>query len=153
LKDLFIGKNLAPALGLALTVCLYPAANAGFPLNLELVTCLAALFTGGMLVEIICDVRDRKGDRDSGVRSLPVVLGLGPTRAIINLVNTASAVCLIIGVATGLLRPPWTLFIANCALVALVANPLFDQLASNRYITHALIFFQIAMAVLLGLMA
>jgi 4-hydroxybenzoate polyprenyltransferase len=153
LKDLFVAKNLAPALGLALTVCLYPAANAGFPINLELIACLAALFAGGMLVELICDVRDREGDRKAGVRSLPVVLGLGPTRTIINVINTVSALCLIIGVATGLLPLPWTLFIANCALVALVANPLFDQLAENRKITHALIFFQIVMAVLLRLIA
>jgi 4-hydroxybenzoate polyprenyltransferase len=152
-KDLFVGKNLAPALGLSLTVCLYPAANAGRLLDLELIACLTALFTGGMLVEIICDVRDREGDRKAGVRSLPVVLGLGPTRAIINLVNTVSALCLVIGVLTGLLPLPWTLFIANCALVAFVANPLYGQLASNRYVTHALIFFQIAMAVLLGLIA
>lgn len=150
-KDLFVGKNLAPALGLALTVCLYPALNAGFPLNLQLVACFAALLTGGMLVEIICDVRDREGDRNAGVRSLPVVLGLSRTRTIVNIVNTASAVGLVAGVASGLLSPPWMLFIVNCALVALVANPLYDQLATDRRITHALIFFQIVMAVLLGL--
>lgn len=153
IKDVLGAKNLAPAAGIALTVCLYPAVNAGLAFSFEMAACLSALFTGSVLLEILCDVRDRDGDRAAGVNTLPVVLGPGRTRIIVNALNAGSALLLAAAVLFGILPAIWTLFLANSAMVALAANPLYDQLASSRPITYGLIFLQILLAVLLGLIA
>ena len=71
LKDLFIGKNLAPAVGTAATVCLYPAINAGRDPDFEVVALFAAVLGGSFLLEIICDVRDYSGDKRQNIQSDP----------------------------------------------------------------------------------
>lgn len=78
-------------------------------------------------------------------------LGLAKTKLILNLINSASGLVVLTAVSLGLLPPPWIMFVLNSALVAGVTNLYFTALASNRLITHALIFFQILLVCILGI--
>lgn len=151
IKDIFIGKNLAPATGWAATVVLYPVVNIDVSLDPTFFLCLSTIFVGSFLLEVICDVRDLEGDRQADVQSIPVRLGLAKTKLILNLINSASGLVVLTAVSLGLLPPPWIMFVLNSALVAGVANLYFTALASNRLISHALIFFQIVLVCILGI--
>ncbi|MBZ0218614.1 MAG: UbiA family prenyltransferase [Fimbriimonadaceae bacterium] len=151
IKDLFIGKNLAPAIGWAATVCLYPVVNAGRNLDLEVLSCFAAILVGSFLLEIICDVRDYVGDKQANIKSIPVQLGLGRTKLIINVLNTVSGLAVLIAVIFEILPLPWILLFINNVFVGFIANVMFDRLTSNRLISHSLIFFQIVLVCVLGI--
>lgn len=153
IKDLFIGKNLAPAVGWAVTVCLYPVVNSGRKPDFEVLSCFGAILVGSFLLEIICDVRDYAGDKRNNIQSIPVRLGLGRARLILNVINTASALTILIAVASGLLPVIWAMFLLNSLLVGIMTNMMFDRLASNRLLSHLLIFFQIVLACVLGIAA
>lgn len=151
LKDIFIGKNLAPAIGWAATVVLYPVVNIGIPLDPTFFLCLSTIFMGSFLLEIICDVRDIDGDRLANVQSIPVQLGLARTQQILTALNSASGLFVLAAVSFGFLAWPWIMFVLNSALVAGVTNLYFAKLARNRLISHALIFFQIILVCILGI--
>ncbi len=153
IKDLFIGKNLAPAIGWATTVCLYPAVNSGMALNFEVLSCFGAILVGSFMLEMICDVRDYVGDKQNNIQSIAVRLGLRKTRIIINLLNSVSATVIMIAVIIGILPVIWSIFLVNSFLVGFIANVMFDSLASNRLISHSLIFFQIVLVCVLGIAA
>lgn len=150
IKDIFVGKNLAPAIGWAATVVLYPVVNSGIDPGFEVLLLSSTVFVGSFLLEIICDVRDYAGDKQNGIESIPVRLGLDRTKLIINAINLVSGSIVLAAVVFEILPLPWILFIVNGALVWIVSNLMFDRLASNRLISHALIFFQIVMVCVLG---
>lgn len=153
IKDLFIGKNLAPAIGWAVTVCLYPVVNAGMKPDFEVLSCFGAILVGSFLLEIICDVRDYAGDKVNHIQSIPVRLGLDRAKLILNVINTLSALTILIAVASGLLPVIWAMFLLNSLLVGIMTNMMFDKLASNRLLSHLLIFFQIVLVCVLGIVA
>ncbi len=150
IKDVFIGKNLAPAVGWAVTVVLYPVVNAGRNLDFEVLSCFAAILVGSFLLEIICDVRDFKGDKQENIKSIPVQLGLSRTKLIINVLNTVSGLAVLIAVIFEILPLHWVLLFINNVFVGFVTNVMFDRLTSNRLISHSLIFFQIVLVCMLG---
>ncbi len=151
IKDIFIGKNLAPAIGWAVTVCLYPVVNADRNLDFEVLSCFAAILVGSFLLEIICDVRDYVGDRQGGIKSIPVRLGLSRTKLVINVLNTVSGLAVLIAVILEILPLPWILLFLNNVFVGFITNMMFDSLTSNRLISHSLILFQIVMVCVLGI--
>ena len=118
---------------------------------LKYFSCFAAILVGSFLLEIICDVRDFAGDRQQNIKSIPVRLGLSKTKLIINVLNTASGFTVLIAVIFEILPLPWILLFLNNVYVGFIANVVFDRLTSNRLISHSLIFFQIVLACVLGI--
>lgn len=151
IKDIFIGKNLAPAIGWAATVGLYPVVNAGRNLDFEVLSCFAAIVAGSILLEIICDVRDYVGDKQQNIKTVPVQLGLSRTKLILNVLNTASGLAVLIAVIFEILPLPWILLFLNNIFVGFITNVMFDKLTSNRLISHSVVFFQIVLVCVLGI--
>ncbi|MFX1326454.1 MAG: UbiA family prenyltransferase [Promethearchaeota archaeon] len=151
MKDFFIIKDSAPAIGWATCVVLYPSINATSNPNLfELIMCYISVFTGSFILEIICDIRDYNGDNKQGIKSLPVQLGMLKTKAIINILNIFSAIVILLLVFSGIISYPWLLFVVNNILVYILVNYMFEKLKGNRLISHILIFFQIILTIILG---
>ena len=106
-------------------------------------------------IETLLDpsVHDNTVWSPENIQSIPVRLGLGRTRQLLNILNTVSGLAILVAVISGILPLPWIVFFANAVLVSVVTNFLFDRLSSNRLISHALIFFQIVLACVLGVVA
>ena len=75
LKQIYVVKNLAPAVGWSLATIFYPTIHAGGAVTAA--TWLAGAYTliGVGFVEVVWDFRDMAGDRLAHVDTLPIVLG------------------------------------------------------------------------------
>jgi len=125
LKELYLLKNTASAMGFMLTVFGYPLAAAGWgrdPSRLLSDVTLATILIGAgffflfeLSYEVIYDLRDAPGDTAAGVRTFPVVHGeRGAVRIIDGLLLTSLAI-LLGGYALG--RVPWRMAIMFAAPV------------------------------------
>lgn len=87
LKDITGVKNILIAVAWGATVSLLPTTI--MDADLDLTRLLMLFFMGKSMVNtIIFDARDVEGDREAGVRTIPVVLGTRRTRWMLLLVNT-----------------------------------------------------------------
>ena len=97
LKNLYAGVFWSVAL--VLTPYLYVDARPG---QLALLTILISLGLN-YFVELMWDLRDMRGDRQAGVRTLPLVLGEAPACWILRAVHCATCLLMLWGVQRGLL--------------------------------------------------
>jgi 4-hydroxybenzoate polyprenyltransferase len=117
LKNIFVVKNLTSALGWTLLVVAYPVVHAGEPFSLTHGMAAWVMFSSVWMVELIWDIRDRRGDAIAGVRTVPVLLGTNTALGWVHAVNTTSAIVLIAALAAGLLPVIWAIVLANNILV------------------------------------
>lgn len=125
IKELYLFKNTASALGFMLTVFGYPLAVAGWgqdPTRLQSDVTLATILIGGaffflfeLSYEVIYDLRDAPGDAAAGVKSFPVVHGAKGAVRIIDGLILASLAILMGGYLLG--HVPWRLAIMFAAPV------------------------------------
>jgi 4-hydroxybenzoate polyprenyltransferase len=88
LKDIPVMKNLTVALSWALVTILLPAMHLSDPK-----TFLVGLIVYFMLVKtfidtVLYDIRDAKGDRENGVRTIPVLIGTKKTVVVLLALNS-----------------------------------------------------------------
>lgn len=125
IKELYLFKNTASAMGFMLTVFGYPLAAAGWgrdPSRIMSDVTLATILVGAgffflfeLSYEVIYDLRDAPGDAAAGVKSFPVVHGeKGAVRIIDGLLVTSLAI-LIGGYVLGYV--PWRLAVMFAAPV------------------------------------
>ena len=81
LKNVFPIKNLYTGFGLPLLVVIGATVNAPFSLALLLYYLLFSVFL--TTVSLISDLRDFQGDKETGIRTVPVVLGYETARRLI----------------------------------------------------------------------
>jgi 4-hydroxybenzoate polyprenyltransferase len=118
IKQLYLWKNTASAVGFLITVFAYPlaAARAPLPPGVTVGTVLVAglfFFLFELSYEVIYDLRDAPGDALAGVRSYAVVHGeRGAVRIVDGLLASSSAV-LAAGYAARVV--PWRIAIMICA--------------------------------------
>lgn len=94
LKDIPLMKNLVVSISWGAVTVLLPACAAA-PIASTL-SVLCFMTVKDFINTVIYDIRDVKGDRESGIKTLPVILGPGLTLAFLLSVNT----CLLIWTAT-----------------------------------------------------
>ena len=82
-KEVFLVKNLVPAVLFAGAVAGYPLALAGRAPDLHALTLVALLLPAAIACELIGDLRDVAGDQAGGIPTLPIRWGAGRTRALI----------------------------------------------------------------------
>lgn len=111
LKKLTFGKNLAVGTAWGSTALLAGAICDDISRATWL---LFAFFSAEFFVNtVIFDVKDIQGDREHGIKTLPVVIGLPRTRIVCHALNALATVGLVASVAVGWL-PPIALIL--CAL-------------------------------------
>ncbi|MCE1273910.1 MAG: UbiA family prenyltransferase [Chlorobiales bacterium] len=70
LKDLYIVKNLTPPLDWATALVFLPLFYNGRPLSLKAWICWGYVFVSAFFIEVMWDMRDRRGDLVSGIRTI-----------------------------------------------------------------------------------
>lgn len=139
IKQLYFWKNTASAVGFILTVFLYPLAAIGWGANPAAlapgITPATLWLSGAFFVlfelsyEVIYDLRDEPGDRAAGVMTYPVVHGVAGAMRIIDGLIAASALCLVVGFATGLV--PWRIFV-------MILAPALNLVAYKRFVRRGI---------------
>ena len=131
LKQVYIVKNVASALGFMLTCFAYPLAKShwaffGMPYGIDGMTLLITatfFFLFELSYEIIYDLRDVQGDAAAGVESFPVVLGPEISVRIIDQLILFSGLALVVGFAMHFV--PWR-------IAVMVAAPIIQFVIYKR---------------------
>lgn len=87
LKEIPMMKNVVVALTWALITTMMPVLATGDPAGFEVVIVGYFMFVKTFVDTILYDVRDVEGDRLNGIRTVPVILGVRKTRALLLAVN------------------------------------------------------------------
>jgi 4-hydroxybenzoate polyprenyltransferase len=87
LKEITMMKNVVVALTWALITTMMPAIATGHPAGFDVVIVGYFMFVKTFVDTILYDVRDVEGDRLNGIGTVPVILGLRKTRALLVAVN------------------------------------------------------------------
>jgi len=95
LKDVPVVKNFVVAISWALVTALLPAMQM-MPKNDSVIASVLYFMLAKVFINaVLFDVRDVKGDRDMGIRTMPVLLGTRSTTAILLGLNSTLLLCLI----------------------------------------------------------
>jgi 4-hydroxybenzoate polyprenyltransferase len=135
LKELYLLKNSASAVGFVITVFGYPLAAAGWSMQASApdvgmataAVTIAWFFLFELSYEVIYDLRDTEGDAAAGVRTFSVVHGVSGAARIIDGLAIASVVVLSVGFALG--AAPWRLFVMGLA-------PLLQLVVYRRWLVR-----------------
>ena len=87
LKEIVGLKSVLVAFSWGFTGALLPASFQAVDVA-KIVMAFTYIFIQILVNTILCDVRDMDGDRSSGVKTLPIALGLSRTRKLLFIVNT-----------------------------------------------------------------
>jgi 4-hydroxybenzoate polyprenyltransferase len=101
LKEVVGVKSVLVALSWGFTGALLPASAQQVD-PVKIVLTFAYIFIQLLVNTVLCDVCDVEGDVSSGVRTMPVVLGLGRTRSLLLVVNSLMLPWLALCAARGL---------------------------------------------------
>jgi 4-hydroxybenzoate polyprenyltransferase len=87
-KDIPVMKNLFVALSWTLVCTLMPALYLRFQPSICLLIIIFFIFTKLFINAALYDIRDVKGDRENGIRTMPVLLGTKKTAGVLLILNT-----------------------------------------------------------------
>jgi 4-hydroxybenzoate polyprenyltransferase len=104
-------------------------------------------------VEVAWDVRDSRGDRIAGIRTLATAFGAKRALLVPLLASCGEALVLAVLVYAGSLDELWLLPVLLLVLLPTVAYLWKDSLADNRDRSHLLILMNMLALILLGLVA
>jgi 4-hydroxybenzoate polyprenyltransferase len=101
LKEIPVMKNLVVCSSWGAIAVLLPCVAAGAPVTLATVLCLVVFVSWGFNASALPDMRDVKGDALSGVKTIPVLIGIEKTRTLLGRMNgVTTLVVLAIGIIT-----------------------------------------------------
>jgi 4-hydroxybenzoate polyprenyltransferase len=95
LKEIFVVKNAVVACTFATTLTLVPLPAQGAPAMGPLVALWVFIFVRFFINAAVFDIRDEVGDRQHGIRTLPVVLGRARAVRVLQALNLALGVFLL----------------------------------------------------------
>jgi 4-hydroxybenzoate polyprenyltransferase len=88
LKDIPFVKNLIVALAWAMVTTLLPALHMTNPANMTVALVIYFMLVKTLVDNILYDVRDIKGDKENGVRTMAAILGRRKTTALLLMINS-----------------------------------------------------------------
>jgi 4-hydroxybenzoate polyprenyltransferase len=94
LKDVPVVKNVVVAISWALVTTLLPAMQMAPKTGSMIASVLYFMLAKVFINAVLFDVRDVKGDREMGVKTMPVLLGFRRTTAILLGLNSTLLLCL-----------------------------------------------------------
>jgi 4-hydroxybenzoate polyprenyltransferase len=134
LKQLYVLKNFASAIGFLLTCFAYPIAGAHGQLASgigakTILTTGVFFFLFELSYEVVCDLRDVSGDRDAAISTYPVAHGAGGAARIVDALCAASVATLVLGFAIRLV--PWRIAI-------MAFGPVVEVFLYNRWLERGI---------------
>ncbi len=131
LKDVPLVKNLLVGGAWAVPVACLPAACTGAPFGMMTIVVGLFFFLLSFINSTVFDIRDVAGDADSGVRTLPVMLGIRRTKMLLSVLNLAG-IAVVLWLCSGALPFIETMVIAALALYVQGYIVFFDGSELNR---------------------
>ncbi|MGV8080905.1 MAG: UbiA family prenyltransferase [Syntrophales bacterium] len=153
IKNLFILKNLMSGVGWTLGLLIYPALRAGHSPDGPFWLASAYMFLAVMAHEIIWDMRDAAGDRAAGVPTLPVVAGVGVTKAVVLAAMIALSALVATAVAGRIVPLWWLLLIPHAGILAVVTAQFDGWFRSSRLVTYLLVVMTTVFSLGMGFLA
>jgi 4-hydroxybenzoate polyprenyltransferase len=154
LKDVVVVGTTAVALAWAVPLALLPLAFEGGGFGVAAAVVLVFFFLRTVVAVELFNVRDVAGDRREGVGTLPVVLGVRPTRYVLGGLNACSIALLVAAVLAGVLAPIALAAVAgvvySLVLVALLGRRSTDHLCLASYLESPLMVVAFAAAIAFG---
>ena len=143
LKDIPFVKNFIVGLAWALPVALLPIVCAGFPLGMMTIAVGFFFFLLSFIDSTVFDIRDVRGDAETGVATIPVILGIQRTRILLSVMN-GIGIGIILVLCSGWLTPVETAILAGIAIYiqgyilffngAELSRVLYDIIADGQYL-------------------
>jgi 4-hydroxybenzoate polyprenyltransferase len=153
LKNMFIIKNVSSGAGWSAGLLVFPMLRSHAQPDERFFTAFVYMFAMVMTYEIIWDMRDAAGDAQAGIRTLPVVLGMGSSRVYATLLQFACLGIIISGLANSSLTPVWSLYLLP-SIMLLTLIIFFPRLIRyNRDLSHVLVMALTGFACLGGFLA
>lgn len=131
LKDIPFVKNIIVGLAWAVPVALLPVACTGFPAGRMTMVVGLFFFLLSFVNSTVFDIRDVKGDADSGVQTIPVILGIPWTRILLSVMNLAG-IGIILALSNGCISIVETAIIVGIAIYIQGYIVLFNGAEFNR---------------------
>ncbi len=122
LKDIYIVKNLTPPLDWATALVFLPLFFAGIPLSLKAWICWGYVFICAFFIEVMWDMRDRRGDLLSGIKTIANTSPFPRTKKLLIITSLISGVLLFYFTFTQLLPASTYFLLANNAAVIVIAS-------------------------------
>ena len=122
LKDIYIVKNLNPPLDWATAIVFLPLFFAGRPLTLQAWISWGYLFICAFFIEVMWDMRDRRGDLMGGIRTIANTLSFPQTKQLLIILSLVSGALLFYFTFTEILPSASYFLLANNAAVIIIAS-------------------------------
>lgn len=90
-KEIPVMKNLVVCSSWGAIPVLLPCVASGSPVTLATALCFVFFFSYVFIASAMPDMRDTEGDALSGVRTIPVLIGIEKTRTVLGVMNGATA--------------------------------------------------------------
>ncbi|ACF46020.1 UbiA prenyltransferase [Prosthecochloris aestuarii DSM 271] len=122
LKDIYIVKNLTPPLDWATALVFLPLFFEGEPLSLKAWICWGYVFICAFFIEVMWDMRDSRGDRLSGIKTIANTLSFPGTKKLLIITSVLSGLLLFSFTFTEILPASTYFLLANNAAVIIIAS-------------------------------
>ncbi len=127
LKDMYIVKNLAPPIDWATAMVLLPFIFAGKPPSLTAWICWLYVFACAFFIEVMWDIRDRKGDLLAGIKTIANTFSLVRTKAFLISSSAISGIALFAVTFNGILPQHTYFLLSNNLAVMFIASSYRDE--------------------------
>jgi len=131
LKDIPFVKNFIVGLAWAIPIALLPVACTGFSAGRMTVAVGLLFFFLSFVNSTVFDIRDVKGDAESGVQTIPVIIGIRRTRILLSVMNLISSAVVLV-FCKGCLSPVETTIIVGIVIYVQGYIVLFNGNRLNR---------------------
>ncbi|MCG1002803.1 MULTISPECIES: UbiA family prenyltransferase [Halobacterium] len=153
LKDVLLVNTAVVALAWAVSLTFLPVAFADRGVTPAVVVVFAYFFLRSFVDTELPNVRDRAGDREAGVRTLPVVIGVERTRLALYAVDVATAALLAYAVTAGYLSLVVAFALGAGLAYSLVVTTLLVRYADHPWLTVAPEFEYVVVGAVLAVVA
>jgi 4-hydroxybenzoate polyprenyltransferase len=139
LKNMFIVKNLSSGAGWSVGLLAFPVMRTHTQPDGLFLTAFVYMFAMVMTYEIMWDIRDIDGDARAGIRTLPVVLGIGGARICSALLQLICMAVIASGLINDVLTPVWSLYLLPCVFLLTLIAFFPSQIRYNRNLSHVIV--------------
>ena len=126
LKDIYIIKNLTPPLDWATALVFIPLFFEGRSLSLKAWICWGYVFICAFFIEVMWDMRDRRGDLLSGIKTIANTLSFLHTKQFLIITSLTTGVLLFYCTVTKILPVSTYFLLLNNAAVIVIAS-MYDE--------------------------
>ena len=151
LKQIPSLKNVVPSVVWPFTTILYPAMSSPGARQLPLLLAIIALSCGIFTIEVAWDVRDIRGDRVAGIKTLASTFGAHRALLVPLIASCVQTLVIMLLVYRGNLATLWLLPALLLVLLPAIAYLWKDALASIRDRSHLLVLMNMSALIPLGL--